>query len=152
GSITLTPVTSAWSESTLTNNSSGALSFSVPKHADLPVSFVAQFVSIDVTDLVQGWLAGTLLNQGFAIEAGAASASLSLYFHRKESVQTSHEPRLEITLIGPAGPAGPQGSPGPQGPAGVQGVAGATGPVGPVGVGGPQGAVGPAGQAGATGP
>jgi hypothetical protein len=142
GSITLTPVTSAWTESTLTNNTSASVTFGLPKHLNLPISATGNFVSIDLTDWVQAWLAGTLANQGFVIETGSVSATLNLYFDSKESALTSHEPQLDITL---AGPAGPQGSPGPQG------VAGATGPAGPAGATGPAGPIGPQGLTGATG-
>src|SRR5207244_238247 len=84
GSITLTPVTSAWSESTLTNNTSASITFGLPKHADLPISSIGNFVSLDVTDWVQAWLAGTLANQGFLIETSATSSTLNLYFDSKE--------------------------------------------------------------------
>lgn len=156
GSITLTPVTSAWDELTLTDRDN--LSFGSPTYWDLPIDSIGQFVSIDVTDWVQGWLAGTLVNEGFVIEPGENGSNLDLSFDSKESTQTSHEPRLEIVLAGPAGPQGPQGSqgpPGPQGspgPAGPTGPAGATGPAGPQGPAGSQGVQGPAGSPGATGP
>jgi hypothetical protein len=141
-------VTSAWSESTLTNNTSASLTFGLPKHADLPINSTGNFVSIDVTDWVQAWLAGTLANQGFQIETGATSSALNLYFDSKESTQTSHEPQLDIVL---AGPAGPQGSPGPQGLQGLQGLTGATGAVGQQGLPGASGAAGPAGMQGPQG-
>src|SRR2546423_1843794 len=108
GAITLTPVTSAWAESTLTNNTSASITFGLPKHANLPISSIGNFVSIDVTDWVQAWLAGTLANQGFVIETSTTSATLNVYFDGKESALTSHEPQLDITLMGPAGPPGPQ--------------------------------------------
>jgi Collagen triple helix repeat (20 copies) len=153
GAITLTPVTSAWSESTLTNNTSGGLTFGLPK-ADLPISLTANYVSIDVTDWVQAWLAGTLANEGFQIEPSTTSSTLNIYFDSKESSLTSHEPQLDITLVGPAGPEGPQGSPGPQGATGPQGAQGATGPAGPQGLqgpAGPDGSPGPAGPQGIAG-
>lgn len=151
GSITLTPVTSTWSELTLTHNSSLSLTFGLPKHADLPISSIASFVSIDVSDWVQAWLAGTLANQGFVIETSTTSATLNLYFDTKESSLTGHEPQLDITLVGPPGPAGPQGSPGPQGLTGATGAAGPTGATGPSGPIGPQGSAGPQGLTGTTG-
>jgi hypothetical protein len=151
GSITLTPVTSTWSESTLTHNSSLSLTFGLPKHADLPISSIANFVSIDVTDWVQAWLAGTLANQGFVIETSTTSATLNLYFDSKESALTSHEPQLDITLVGPAGAQGPAGPQGIQGLTGPTGPAGATGPAGPIGPVGTQGVVGPQGPQGTAG-
>jgi collagen triple helix repeat protein len=150
GSITLSPVTTAWDEYTLKDTTTSGLTFGAPKLSELPVMSVSNFVSIDVTDWVKGWLSGGLVNEGIEVEASAATTLLNLAFDSKESNQTSHEPRLEISLskIGPAGPAGPQGVPG------VAGVVGATGPAGPPGVAGPagpMGAAGPPGVAGADG-
>src|SRR3954462_3335532 len=114
GAITLTPVTAAWDEYTLKDNSTGSLSFGAPALSGLSITSVNNFVSIDVTDWVKAWIAGTLVNEGIKIEASAATAFLDLSFDSKESIQTSHEPRLEVSLskIGPAGPQGPQGLPG----------------------------------------
>jgi hypothetical protein len=103
-----------------------------------------------VTDWVKAWIAGTLVNEGIKIVAGASSTVLNLAFDSKESNQTSHEPRLEVSLsrTGPAGPQGPPGVPGVPGPPGVPGTTGSTGPVGPAGsqgLQGPQGIAGPAG-------
>jgi hypothetical protein len=51
-----------------------------------------------VTDWVKAWLAGSLPNEGIAIEPGAVTAFLDLAFDSKESTQTSHEAKLEISL------------------------------------------------------
>jgi hypothetical protein len=144
GSITMTPVTSAWDEFTVTNTTSGGLILSSPKLSNLPINSKSDFVSIDVTTWVKAWISGTLVNEGFVIDPASTSA-LNLYFDSKESTQTSHEPRLEIELntVGPQGPPGPAGPPGPTG---------ATGPSGSVGSPGPQGSAGPAGATGAQGP
>jgi hypothetical protein len=144
GSITMTPVTTAWEESTITNLTIGAMTFGLPKISDLPINSNSDFVSIDVTAWVKGWVNGTLINEGFVIDP-ASTANLNLYFDSKEGNQTSHEPRLEIELAS----AGPQGPPGPTGP---QGPVGATGPAGPAGAPGATGPAGPEGAAGATGP
>ena len=134
-----------------------ALTFGAPKLADLPVNHSSNFVSIDVTEWVKAWLDGTLANEGFMIEAGSAAATLSLAFDSKESDQTSHEPRLEISLSriglqGPIGPEGPQGATGAAGPAGEKGADGAAGPPGPAGAVGPQGPQGDPGVQGPSGP
>jgi Collagen triple helix repeat (20 copies)/Carbohydrate-binding module family 5/12 len=148
GSITMTPITSPWDELTLRNINTGGMTFGLPKLIGLPINSSSDFVSIDVTSWVKAWIAGSLVNEGFQIEAGAAATTLDLYFDSKEATQTSHEPRLEITLdsIGPQGPVGPQGPQGPIGPMGPQG------PVGPLGMTGAQGPVGPAGATGRDGP
>jgi Collagen triple helix repeat (20 copies) len=148
GSITLTPITSAWDELTLKSSNAGTMTFGVPKLADLPITNLGQFVSIDLTDWVKAWVSGTLINEGFQVEPSAATASLNLYFDSKESALTSHEPRLEIELA----KDGPQGPAGPQGPQGLTGLTGATGPAGAVGPQGPRGDAGPMGPPGLAGP
>jgi hypothetical protein len=147
GAITLSPVTAAWDEYVLKDNLTGSLSFGTPKLTDLPVTSVNNFISVDVTGWVKAWLSGSLANEGIEIEASATTATLNLAFDSKESNQTSHEPRLEISLsrigaigpVGPMGPIGPQGIAGPTGPAGANGV---PGPAGPAGSTGAQGIVG----------
>jgi hypothetical protein len=147
GSITLNPVTTAWDEYTLKDTTTGGLTFGAPKVSEMPVMSVSNFVSIDVTDWVKAWLSGTLVNEGIEVEASASTALLNLAFDSKESSQTSHEPRLEISLskigpIGPIGLMGPIGPIGPIGPAGPQGPPGVAGPAGAVGATGPQGITG----------
>jgi hypothetical protein len=147
GTITLTPVTTAWDEYTLKDTSTVSLTFGAPKISELPIAIMNNFVSIDVTDWVKAWLNGALANEGIEIEAGASTALLNLAFDSKESNETSHEPRLEISLtrIGPVGPPGPQGSPG------VPGAPGPIGPPGVPGIAGPAGSQGPAGPQGVAG-
>jgi hypothetical protein len=150
GSITLTPVATVWDEYTLKDNSTGNLIFGSPKIAELSVSSINNFISIDVTDWVRAWLSGTLVNQGIEIEASVSTATLNLAFDSKESNETSHEPRLEISLsrIGLAGPQGLPGVPGAAGVAGSTGPPGNAGPTGPAGSPGPQGLQGVAGPGG----
>jgi hypothetical protein len=147
GSISLNPVTTAWDELTLKDSSTGTLAFGLPKLLDLPVNSINNFISIDVTDWVKAWLNGTLVNEGIEVEPAASTTLLNLAFDSKESNQTSHEPRLEVSLsrTGLAGPPGPAGSPGPPGaigPAGIPGAAGTAGAIGPIGPLGPQGVTG----------
>jgi len=156
GSITLTPVTTAWDEYILKDNMTGGLTFGAPKLSELPVTSMNNFVSIDVTEVVKGWLNGTLVNEGVEIGPSASTTFLNLAFDSKESDQTSHEPRLEISLSkigpqGPIGPVGPVGPIGPQGPTGIAGPAGPPGTPGPAGPIGATGAQGPQGVAGANG-
>ncbi|MEY2501672.1 MAG: hypothetical protein QOI07_2006 [Verrucomicrobiota bacterium] len=150
GAITLTPVTAAWDEYLLKDNTSGTLTLGLPKLSDLPVSTSSSFTSIDVTDWIKAWLNGTLVNEGILIEPGTTTTLVDLSFDSKESNQTSHEPRLEVSLnrIGPAGPQGPPGTPGAIGASGPPGPAGSVGPVGPAGSPGPQGPQGVVGPSG----
>jgi hypothetical protein len=98
GSITLAPVTTPWDEYTLKDNTTGDLIFGELKLSELPVEFMNNFISIDVTTWVKAWLDGTLLNEGIEIEPSATTDFLDLFFDSKESDRTSHEARLEISL------------------------------------------------------
>ena len=150
GGITLSPVTAAWNEYVLKDTLTGNLSFGVPKVTDLPVTSVNNFISVDVTAWVKAWLSGSLANEGIEIEASPTTSTLNLAFDSKESNQTSHEPRLEVSLsrIGPAGPQGPPGAAGVAGASGPPGATGSTGPIGPAGSSGPPGPQGLAGPSG----
>jgi hypothetical protein len=151
GGITLSPVTAAWDEYVLKDTLTGNLSFGGPKLTDLPVTSVNNFISVDVTAWVKAWLSGSLANEGIEIEASATTSTLNLAFDSKESDQTSHEPRLEVSLsrIGPAGPQGSSGAAGVAGAPGASGPRGATGSTGPIG---PAGSAGPPGPQGLAGP
>jgi len=98
GSITLRPITSAWDEYELTGNSMARLTTGSSQLTDLPIESISSFISIDVTSWVKAWLDGTLVNHGFVIEPGTDTDFLDVWLDSKESNQTSHEARLEITL------------------------------------------------------
>jgi hypothetical protein len=127
GAINLFPITSAWTESSLSPSSPPTLA-ATPFLANIPVGGANSFLVVDVTKLVQDWLEGSanggFANDGIAFEA--ATNSTYAVFDSKEDFITSHEPRLEIVLVN----NGPAGAPGPAGPAGSTGPAGPTGPTG----------------------
>ena len=100
GSITLKPVTSEWDEYKLTGSSAAHLNFGLPSLSDLPINSINNFVSIDITDWVKAWLAGKLVNNGIEIEPGTDTDFLDLSFDSKESNETSHEARLEVSISG----------------------------------------------------
>jgi Collagen triple helix repeat (20 copies) len=141
GAVSLKAVTSTWSESALTYNTIPALGSAM---ATFTPTVAQQFVAVDVTSLVQGWVTTPSSNYGIAL----STASGSILFDSKENGETSHMAGLDITLVN----QGSQGAQGPQGPQGATGAAGATGPQGPQGTVGPTGATGATGPAGATGP
>jgi N-acetylneuraminic acid mutarotase len=123
GAIDIYPLTSAWTESTLNPSSPPALA-STAFAPQVPVGQANSFLVVDVTKLVQEWLMGSanggLDNDGIALVADTSTTYV--VFDSKESIVTSHEPRLEIVLAnsgqqGPAGPQGPQGAAGPAGTA-----------------------------------
>jgi hypothetical protein len=145
GAIDIYPITSAWTESTLNPSSPPTLA-ATAFATQLPVGQTNSFLVVDVTKLVQEWLNGStnggLDNDGIALVADTSTTYV--VFDSKESIVTSHEPRLEMVLVN-SGPQGPAGSQGPQGPQGMQGP---QGNAGPQGIPGPTGGIGPQGPIG----
>ncbi len=150
GAVTVLPITSTWSETSVNYSTIPALGSAI---ATFTPTTPQQFIVIDVTSLVQGWMTTPSSNFGLAL----TSATGSYLFDSKENDESSHVAHLDITVVsqGPAGPAGATGAQGPQGIQGLQGpigLAGATGATGPAGPQGIQGPAGPQGLTGATGP
>jgi hypothetical protein len=108
GAIDIYPITSAWSESTLNPSTAPGLA-SMPFATAIPVGKADSFLVVDLTQLVKEWLEGSanggLDNDGIALVADTSTTNV--IFDSKESIVTSHEPRLEIVLAnsGPAGAA-----------------------------------------------
>ena len=158
GSFDVYQVNSAWTESGLTYNNGPAPGASATGSNPVSISSSSlnNFVVIDITTLVQEWVAGSVTNNGVVLQLQGATGNFA--FDSKESDVSSHEPELEIVLNGPAGaqgplgPAGPTGTTGPIGPAGPTGSTGPIGPAGPTGTTGSTGPIGPAGTTGTTGP
>ncbi|HVG27903.1 MAG TPA: DNRLRE domain-containing protein, partial [Acidobacteriaceae bacterium] len=146
GNVTVGTVKAAWGEYSITYSTLPAMGTTL---GSIQVTNAGEYVTLDVTAAVQGWVTTPAGNNGLGLTASSAV----LQFDSKENADTSHAPELEIALaaggsgsVGPAGPAGPQGPSGPQGPAGS---VGAQGPAGVPGAIGPAGPVGPAGPSGA---
>jgi Collagen triple helix repeat (20 copies) len=159
GTLDVFQVTSSWTENKVTYNTRPTQqSVSAIVGSSVPITSASwnQFLLIDITPLAQGWVNGTIPNNGIALALTSGSGIFS--FDSKESFLTGNGPELEIALAsgtgpqGPVGPSGPVGGIGPQGPQGSAGPAGAAGPQGLTGAVGPVGATGPQGSAGATGP
>ena len=141
GSIDVYAITGNWNEMSVGNSSRPSLGGSALV-TGVKVDEANSFVVVDVTEIVKDWLDGSKGRSGNdGIALVAHSNNTYAVFDSKESLLTSHEPRLEIVLgnSGAVGPAGPQGVPGPQGPIGPQG---GTGIPGPMGLPGLQGAIG----------
>lgn len=130
GAIDIYPVTSSWTESTLSPSSPPAIASTAFATA-IAVGKANSFLVVDVTQLVKEWMNGPsnggIANDGIALVADTSTSYV--VFDSKEGVVTSHEPRLEIVLAntGAQGPAGPQGATGATGPAGAAGAAGTPG-------------------------
>ncbi len=178
GSFQVCQVTGTWTESTITQNTIPGINCALPSASGAVVTTDKQdYITIDVTSIVQYWLDNPSLNFGLAIQqtsaaifqiastesTGGRDASLDILLTGPQGQQGLTGPAGPQGIAGatgatgPEGPAGPQGiqgltgATGPQGPIGLTGATGATGPEGPVGPQGPQGAQGPQGVAGATG-
>ncbi len=150
GTVNVQAVTSSWAESTVTYNTLPSLS-ATPVASFTPTA-AGQFITVDITSLVQGWLTTPSSNYGVALTSTAGE----LLFDSKENDETAHAAELDITVVsqgpqGPMGPPGLTGATGPQGPAGLTGAPGPQGPMGPIGPMGATGAAGPAGPQGPTG-
>src|ERR1035441_1036394 len=131
GSFNLFPVTSAWTESGLTWNTAPTLGTSLGS-TSIATSSANQFIVIDVTSLVQGWLTTPSTNYGVSLQLVGGTGQFD--FDSKEApggfggvLNTGHEPELEIALNGPTGAQGPIGPAGPTGSTGPIGPAGSTG-------------------------
>jgi hypothetical protein len=151
GTFDVYQLNGSWSEGTLTYNTPPpALGASATGGHPLSITSAScnQFLLIDITPLAQGWLNGTVPNQGVALALTSGSSG-AFSFDSKESLLTGNGPELEIAFNSDTGPQGPAG---PAGPQGLQGITGAQGSVGPQGLQGPQGVPGPMGLTGATGP
>ena len=130
GTIDIYPVTGDWTEATLNSSSPPALA-STAFATMVPAGKANSFLVLDVTQLVQAWLKGAANggqdNQGIALVANTSTTYV--VFDSKESIVTSHEPRLEIVLnnSGPQGPPGTPGAPGLPGQPGQTGQPGTPG-------------------------
>jgi len=145
GSVDVSQVTSAWTETGVTYNTRPT--FLAAFATGVPIATAKQWVTVDVTQLVQNWVTGVSSNFGIQISAAAGAPSTSLALDSKENVNTSHLAFLDVVVqsVGATGPTGAAGA------TGTNGAAGATGPTGPTGLAGSNGAAGATGPTGATG-
>jgi hypothetical protein len=131
GNFDVYQLNTEWSQNTLTYSNAPTLGISATGNNPVAVPATAdQFILIDVTPLVQGWVNGTIPNNGLALSMTTSTGGA--LFDSKEAINTSHMPELQIVLNGPAGPQGPIG---PAGPAGATSSTGPTGPGATVGAG-----------------
>ena len=93
GSFDIYEIDQPWSENSLNFNTAPSLGVSASggKPVSVSKSSFNQFVLVDITPLVQGWLSGTVPNNGVAIALAGGNAG-SFGFDSKESEYTSHEP------------------------------------------------------------
>ena len=87
-----------WSERGLTFNNAPTLGDSVTGGQSVLVNATSpnQFILIDITALTQGWLDGSIPNNGVALALTSLGGSFS--FDSKESTGTGHQPELEVVF------------------------------------------------------
>ena len=141
GTFNVGLVSSSWKESAITFTTAPPMGSNIAGNIPLTAASKNDYVVVDITSAVQGWVDGTRPNFGIVL---VGNSGLSASFNSKENTGTSHPPELDI-MYQNAGPQGPQGPQGLQGPVGPQGPAGSIGPQGPTGSTGPQGPQGPPG-------
>src|SRR5437879_69720 len=118
GSFDVYQLNSSWNENTLTYNTPPpVLGASATGGHPIPITTAAfnQFLLIDITALAQGWVNGTIPNNGVGLALTSGSTG-SFSFDSKESLLTGNGPELEVILNSGTGQQGP---PGPQGPQGM---------------------------------
>jgi Collagen triple helix repeat (20 copies) len=137
GTVSLSPVTSAWSEPAVTYATIPTIGAPVDGFS---AATAGQYVALDVTSLVQGWVTAPATNFGLALTSTAANVLLD----SKENDETGHAASLDITItsMGATGAQGPAGTPGIQGAPGLNGAPGSAGATGPAGAAGANGTVG----------
>jgi hypothetical protein len=146
GSVTLSPAASTWTEIGITGDTMPEIGASANTFT---ASMAGQFIALDVTSMVQGWVAQPSTNFGFVLGSPAGN----LLLDSKENDETGHSASLDITITsaGDTGLQGIQGPQGIQGSAGLMGAQGLVGTLGPMGAAGLPGAAGIPGVAGAVG-
>jgi hypothetical protein len=146
GAVSLSPVTSAWNESAVTYATIPSIGTAINTFT---ASTAGQYVTLDVTSLVQSWVTAPATNLGVALTSTAANVLLD----SKENDETGHAAKLDITITssGATGATGATGAAGIQGVQGLQGLLGATGAQGIQGITGSVGAIGATGANGLVG-
>jgi hypothetical protein len=108
GSFDVYELDSGWGQNTLTYANAPTLGASATGNNPVAIPETAdQFILIDVTPLVQGWVNGTVPNNGLALSMTTSAGGV--LFDSKEATQTSHMPELQIVLNGSSGSQGPFG-------------------------------------------
>ncbi len=95
GSVAIAPVNGPWTEGAVTLNSAPAAGAVV---GVVPVTQVSSWITLDVTGLVQTWIATPSSNFGIQVSPSVASPNTNVSFDSKENISTSHPARLDLVL------------------------------------------------------
>ena len=96
GAVQVQMVGGAWTESGVTYATLPGLGAVVQTGK---VAGAGEFVTFDVTSVVQGWVTAPGTNYGLALAAVPGSGTV-VQFDSKENDETAHAPELEIALAG----------------------------------------------------
>jgi hypothetical protein len=99
GTVEVHPVLGPWDEATLTWATAPDLTAPVAQYR-VPGGGDLHYVTADVTSVVQGWLDGTMPNEGLALRPGTAGMRVEI--GSKERGSTGHPMELEVVLQGPS--------------------------------------------------
>jgi hypothetical protein len=97
GSFEVYSVNGTWAESTLTYDLAPALGSVIDSNVPLTTAAKNQYILINVTSTVQGWVNTPSSNNGLAL---VAIGTFNAAFDSKENTTTSHPPELDIVFAG----------------------------------------------------
>lgn len=96
GIIHFYKVSGMWEELSLTYSTLNSLSLGYMFPFRIYASDEHQYVDVDITDLVNGWISGAIVNDGLSIAADESGGYVRVDFHSKDApVNPSY---LELTL------------------------------------------------------
>ena len=101
GLVSVQPVSGAWGEYSVTYATLPSLGSAAQV---VSVNQAGAYVAVDVTALVQGWIATPATNNGLALTAGTAVVQ----FDSKENDLTGHAAVLDVALASQGRQAGPR--------------------------------------------
>lgn len=97
GSFNVYEVDGAWSELTINDTNKPPLGTLIVSDVPIAKTDKNNFVVIDVTQAVQDWLNGTVVNNGLALQPNGTAINVT--FNSKENTTTSHNPQLNVSLV-----------------------------------------------------
>jgi hypothetical protein len=100
GSFNVDYVNGAWAENTITANLAPALGGTIASGVPITAADKNQYILINVTPAVVGWLNASQANDGIAL---VADGSFNATFDSKENTTTSHPAELDIVFAGSEG-------------------------------------------------
>jgi hypothetical protein len=127
GRFKVLAVNEPWTETGITAKNKPAIDTQVIGSKPIGPAADKQWISVDITPLVQNWVDGIRANHGVVL---VADKTISVAFDSKESTTSSHAPEIEIIMAKTTGAMGLTGATGATGQQGLKGDTGATGPQG----------------------